>query len=279
MEKTSKILKIILLSLCIILVATCIVFLLAKTLQSLTYIYRNADSETASKIAKDIAYSDEKIYEFENDISSMELELSCANLLIEKSDRFELVTNIEDLSVKQRGTQLTVKEKNRFFNTLTQNEKITIKVPEGTVFDNLELFAGAGNIISDGITTLNLDLEIGAGNVVFKDLSVQKFCDIDGGAGNLTINDGEISNLDLDGGVGNLHIKSRLLGKTDIDFGVGKATLLLSGSREDYKILLQSGLNHITLDGKKVSSGIFGEGKNLIELDGGIGEINISFEQ
>ena len=52
----------------------------------------------------------------------------------------------------------------------------------------------------------------------------------------------------------------------------------LQGEKQSYKIQADKGLGSIKIDRKEISSGeIFGDGQNYIEIDGGIGNIDINF--
>ena len=95
---------------------------------------------------------------------------------------------------------------------------------------------------------------------------------------NLTINGGTLCNLALDMGVGELTLKSRIEGKSDLNYGIGEANLTLLGGREDYQIELDKGIGEARLEGENMrDDSVYGAGRNLIEIDGGIGEINIRF--
>ena len=69
-----------------------------------------------------------------------------------------------------------------------------------------------------------------------------------------------------------------MLGKSNLRFGVGKANLTLIGSKDMYKIDIENGLGSITVDGKTVTDfGSSGNGQNYIEIEGGVGTVDIAF--
>ena len=81
-------------------------------------------------------------------------------------------------------------------------------------------------------------------------------------------------------GVGKLTLKSRIEGKSDLDYGVGETDLILLGSKDDYKIELDKGVGEARLDGESMrDDSVYGSGENFIQIDGGIGEINIEFSE
>lgn len=62
--------------------------------------------------------------------------------------------------------------------------------------------------------------------------------------------------------------------------GIGETSLVLVGTDNDYKIELDKGIGEAWLDGKKMSDDSFyGSGSRRIEIDGGVGELNISFTE
>ena len=94
----------------------------------------------------------------------------------------------------------------------------------------------------------------------------------------MSIRESVINDLDLDMGVGEINLTSSLTGKNEINAGVGNLNIDLQGERESYKIQADKGLGAIKIDGKEISNGeTFGNGENYIEVDGGIGNIDIDF--
>jgi hypothetical protein len=63
-----------------------------------------------------------------------------------------------------------------------------------------------------------------------------------------------------------------------LDLGVGESNITLLGSKEDYKLDLEKGIGNITVDGKNVTDyGSSGNGRNTVEISGGVGAINVVF--
>ena len=80
-------------------------------------------------------------------------------------------------------------------------------------------------------------------------------------------------------GVGELNLTGELSGKSSIDYGVGETNIVLLGTDDDYKVKLDKGIGEATIDGIKMSDdSVYGAGKNYIEIDGGVGELSISFK-
>lgn len=130
----------------------------------------------------------------------------------------------------------------------------------------------------DNLRANALKIELGAGELKAGRLEATDNAEIDGGAGSVTISGGCLNNADIDMGIGELNLTSELGGKSSIDYGVGETNLVLIGTDNDYKIELDKGIGEAWLDDRKMSDdSVYGEGKNVIEIDGGIGELNIKF--
>lgn len=70
-----------------------------------------------------------------------------------------------------------------------------------------------------------------------------------------------------------------LTGETDFDLGVGESNITLIDNNDDYKLDIEKGLGNITVDGTSVSNiKEQGKGNNSIEVSGGIGAINLKFQ-
>ena len=80
-------------------------------------------------------------------------------------------------------------------------------------------------------------------------------------------------------GVGNLTLTSYLLGTNDISAGIGSIELNLIGTYDEYRILANKGIGSIKLDGNSIDSDTYyGTGNNQINIDGGVGSIDIHFK-
>ena len=84
--------------------------------------------------------------------------------------------------------------------------------------------------------------------------------------------------MDLDLGVGKFELTSSLLGSNKIKAGIGSLELNLLGDKEDYLIKANKGIGTIRVDEAVVSDdSTIGTGENTIKIDGGIGNIDVSF--
>ena len=145
-------------------------------------------------------------------------------------------------------------------------------------FKNVKISAGAGKIQVENINTENLDLELGAGETIINKLNVTNDCKIESGAGKVSILSGKIDDLNLD--IGIIEITSSITGNSKIDAGIGNLDLRIQDNKENYTIESDSGIGNIKIDGTKISDDSkYGNGKNIIKIDGGIGNIDIEFNK
>ena len=226
------------------------------------------------------AVGEMQIYPIEGEISSLSLSLSGAELKIKTSDEFSVESNHNYISVKSDTGQLCINETKKLFSVYPRGVTVILNIPEGFAFDEATVETGAGKVEIDSLSADVLKLSLGAGKAEIGNLTANSRADIDGGAGELKIDGGRLCNLKLDMGVGELTLKSRIEGQSRLDYGIGETKLTLLGSREDYKIEIDKGIGEAKLAGESMrDDSVYGAGENRIEVDGGIGAINIEFAE
>lgn len=214
-----------------------------------------------------------------SDFTSISVNLSAAELEIKTGDKFAVETNHKYLKCEEQDDILKISETRTLFASHSGGMKVILTVPKGIHFDYVDIRAGAGSVTIDELSSNMLDIELGAGELKAGELVATYKAEIDGGAGSVTISGGRLNNADIDMGVGELNLTSELSGKSSIDYGIGETNLVLIGEEDDYKIELDKGIGEAWLAGRKMSDdSVYGAGENFIEIDGGIGELNIIFK-
>jgi len=219
-----------------------------------------------------------------DNIKNLKIDIGYSRLEIKPGTKLKVEANSknETITTKKVGETLTIKENNNWniFNDEIDSY-ITITIPQNYYFEKVKIEAGSGQINISNIQTKEFDLEVGAGNVSISNILVEGKTDIDGGAGKVVIKNSNLSNLDLDVGVGEFQIlNTYLLDNSDIDAGIGKLEVNLKGKLEDYKIIPQRGLGSFTISGNEVEDNkTYGQGKNKIKIDAGVGKVDISFNE
>ena len=227
----------------------------------------------------DAVLDDIQTYTVSEQITNLEVSINAADFTIKQADSFSVESNLKHLTVEENNGVLKIKETKKFNGTYS-DAVLILYIPKEFAFERADIITGAGKMTVDTLSAATLNLEFGAGEVQIESLIATSSSDIDGGAGKITIADGSLNNLDLDMGVGQLNLTSAVLGNSEFDLGVGETNIVLIGSKDDYEIDVEKGIGSITLDGKTVSDfDSIGSGNNRIDIDGGIGAINLSFEE
>lgn len=212
-----------------------------------------------------------------NDSKIIDINIASSNITFKRGDNLKAETNNEYITIEESSDRLTIKEKKHSWFK-TNNTDLIIYIPENYIFDGISIEAGAGKVDIKDFSTKKLYLELGAGKALINNITTINNTKIDGGAGDLTISNSTLHNLDLDLGVGKVDISSKITGISDIESGVGKVNIALVGSIDDYKIFLDKGLGTTSIDGIKVEDeSIYGNGNNRIDIEGGVGSIDVVF--
>lgn len=211
-------------------------------------------------------------------VSILEIDVKYANLTIKTGDDLKAETNNKYITINQDGNKIIISDKKRsWFNN--DKSDLIIYIPENLIFDGVSIETGAGKVEIDSLSAKILEFNLGAGKTSINNLIVLGNAEIDGGAGEFTILNGNISNLDLDTGVGKCTLRSELIGNNEIDVGVGELNITLLGNKEDYRVIAEKGIGSIKLENKNIKSEqVYGTGSNNINVSGGVGSININFE-
>ena len=165
---------------------------------------------------------------------------------------------------------------------LNSNESnLIIYIPENMLtIDETKIETGAGKINIGSLNTQSLYLELGAGDVYIENVIANQETKIDGGVGKTELKSCEINNLKANLGMGEFVFSGKLTNKTEINSGVGGISINLMDDKENYTIKVSKGLGRVTLAGQKLETDrVYGTGKNYLDIDGGIGEIKINFEE
>lgn len=230
-------------------------------------------------LRKNKAIGEMKTIDFENsEVATLDIDVAFTNLTIKTGETLKAETNNSNINCKQNYQNLQIKEKSRKWFGNNGEGDLVVYVPKNIEFETIRINAGAGKINIESLNTKELLLNLGAGNTEISRVNVSQKCSIDGGVGKLSILSGTINNLDLDIGIGQTDLVSKITGKSDINSGIGKVSIRLLGDKDNYKFKINKGIGAIDIAGEEMKDGQeWGNGKNYIDIDGGIGEIKIDF--
>lgn len=211
-------------------------------------------------------------------ISELEISLAANHVKIVKGDSLRVVGDDLDeyFKFEKEGDTLKISSRKtgKFIGLGSKPRNLTIYVDS---LDELDIESGAGMVSVDGIELNKLEAEQGAGEFKLINLDLAS-CEIDGGAGKITIKDSKIRNLSVESGIGNIEISGDIYGETDIDSGVGNIKLNLTRAKEEYRFEIDKGFGNVRIDNENINNDTnYGNGTNKIDIDGGVGNIDISF--
>ena len=208
-----------------------------------------------------------------NNINNLEIDLKNYNLTIKKADKFKIdYDKTANLKFQNKHNKLIIKQVG-FFNK--KKLEVSLYIPDN--FNVIEIDQELGSININDISIQSLEVDIASGDLKINNVNILK-TNIDGAKGEININSSVLNNFELDSGVGQVNITAALLGNSQIDSGIGDVNLTLVGSDEEYKVDCEKGTGKITINGiNQKGNAIYGNGFNYIEIDGGMGNIDIQF--
>lgn len=214
------------------------------------------------------------IQTYEN-IEKLDVELSNAALEIVQGSDFSVSSYDNRIKVKNSSGKLKVTESSI---GSFDGRKVTITIPQGFVFESVTVESGAGTVTADVLQCKKFDLEVGAGEVSVDMLKVLSNADIEVGVGKLNVLNSEINNLSLEVGVGEGELTGVLTGKSEIDAGIGEVNLTITQPKENYTVKAETGIGSMIIGGERIKGDcVLGSGTNILEINGGIGSIDVKF--
>lgn len=269
MSKAQEVIKYLALALAFFLIITiisCIMFAF-KFFGSFLGLTKSDNTKSAEKVL---------IEDINNNLRYLDVDVATINVQIKTGKTFKVETNSDYIDIKQNNSKVFVIEKDHNLFGRKNDKTLTIYIPEDLTLDEVKLECGIGNVDISSINLLKGDFNFGIGNAVINYINVTNELSLDGGIGNTTIKNGLINNLELDTGMGNTKLDVELVGNNKIDSGVGKVELNLLPSVSGYSFKVDKGIGSVKYNDKKMGNETqFGFGSNIIEIDGGMGEIVI----
>lgn len=221
---------------------------------------------------------DVKTFDDYIDIRKIDVELNDIGLEILEGSEYKIEKKSlrKDVRINFSNGELKIKENGSSWWGGSKGT-VVIYVPANVILDELDIDMGAGRTDIEGVEARSLTLDMGAGTVFMDNCKFDK-ADIEGGAGRTDITDSTFKNLEMQTGVGSTKIEGYILGNSKIEAGVGSLKMNLYGSKNSYTIRTEKGIGSVRIDGNKAES-TYGSGENFIQLEGGVGSIDIDFKE
>lgn len=211
-----------------------------------------------------------------------------------ETDQIEIAVNAPKKNAyqcKKEGNTLKLVDKtsryswNALYRRLRDKVEIMIAIPQGTVFDEVELTTDAGGIeISHAVEAKKVRFELDAGELIAGEVTAEDAFSVETGAGNLEIAQFTTEYLDVDCGVGKTELHGEAFKEVEAKCGVGQIVLDLKGEEDDYDYEISCGLGSVRLNGKTYSTlstekEIDHHAGRKIELECGVGEIEVTVKE
>ena len=180
-----------------------------------------------------------------------------------------------EISYNPNMTKIGILSMPRINFGITKTPVINIYLPEGKLFDEINFNGGVGTISAEYLNAQSVYIDGGVGTVDVKNMTAENL-KVDGGVGTIKINGTVNGSTRIDGGVGTVDITGELNGDVKLATGVGSASLNLTGDVNDYNVRANTGVGTIRLNGAKISDSGQNGGKYSMNIDAGVGSININ---
>ena len=250
-----------------------------------------------------------EVYELPQNCEELTVTADVGSVFIQKGEKAELKTEhvvSQWLTVTEENGVVTVSyippDEKAVEGMDTDSHHLTLTLPEDWMPEKAALTAGTGPFYMDGAEAKDLFLHQGAGQMMLKHVTAENL-ELECG-GDLA--EGEhlqvAKNLTIHGGMGNVDFAGSLGEKILLDGGTGKISLTMPETAEDYDISGSFFTRNVTVNGKTLEPEVSveqnggdldswkmdfdedftvpkqkTEGKKQIQIDGGTGEVALTF--
>lgn len=129
-----------------------------------------------------------------------------------------------------------------------------------------EFDLGAGDCDVNSLGCDDASIDLGAGDCDIIGITAARTLKIENGAGNITVQNGDVGGVDIDSGAGDFDFSGSINGDIDADVGAGNCTFTLSNPESDYRF---------KGDGERRYGS--SDGRYTVDIDSGAGDITFTF--
>ena len=219
---------------------------------------------------------------FLEEVKRIQMEIDCANLLIQESVETEQITvdaKYEETGeyscqIKDETLKIKYRWKKRKKHFEDVSDSITIIMPASASFEKAELELGAGKAeIELAAQVQKAFFDVGAGNLAICKCKVNDKLEINVGAGKVKMDQMTAAETNVECGVGSFSFNGTINGNLKVECGVGDCEILLDAEEKDYNYEVSGGIGKVTVNGSRY--GGFGA-SHSVKNEGAIGTIQIS---
>jgi hypothetical protein len=210
------------------------------------------------------------------DYNKLIIETNVSKLTLKTGEQFRILTNNDAVSIQENNNDISIIDnRKKVFYQNGKDLELIVVLPKANSLNEINIKTGVGKVVIEELNTKKAMIDVGVGEVKINDINVVNNIKINGGAGKITIHKGRINNLNADLGIGEFNADIVLIGSNKIKAGIGQINLSLTDSLKNYTLDVEKGIGNIFLNKSKIETATIGNGEQLIDINGGIGEINI----
>ena len=239
---------------------------------------------------KEFDFSQEECSNIKNlnldvDYGTVQIEETQENQGIHVEVKYRKSNTRRKINVAMEGNTLKVVEDSHKKIINNDNTRVTIQIPAGMNFTDVNLSNSAGEIILNReISAENLSITVGAGTCqTDAKLTAAKKLYAEAGVGEIELSQVEAGKMELKTGVGAIDVERAAADEMILNSGVGSIEVMAEGTESDYNYRISCGIGEVEI-GESTYSGlgstkeVRGQGNKTIDIDCGVGEVSVEFE-
>lgn len=223
------------------------------------------------------------------DVKELSIDLNYAELNIGLSDTDTFKVKAENVlrgfTCDNKNGKLTIKDNSRRYKVLGNNwhPVVYLYIPKQVNFEKVELGVGLGTINASNLQTDDLIIDIGAGSFD-ADLITAKTSSLKVGTGELEIDQFITDDTNINCGTGKIELTGKINKNAVVECGLGNINLSLENKESDFNYKVSSGIGSIqigeqSIGGMATSKSIGNNAKQDMDIDCGVGSIEINFDE
>lgn len=223
------------------------------------------------------------------DIRELDLSLGAGTFTISEKDETD---GLIDLYVRGKGdVDFYVKDNSLHVEGFKGNKlligvgemdnQITLRIPKGMGFDEIDLEIGAGSMDICNLKARELDANVGAGELIIDKAEITSFS-AEIGAGQLSACEMYVWEADVEVGLGSLSYVGAIEQELDAQCGMGNMDFQLKGNEKDHNYEIECSAGSIQLNGWEISAMaaekyVNNGAASTFELSANMGNITLNF--
>ncbi len=250
----------------------------------------NYDLDSAMNFSRehDILKGNVDKYALEGTVRSLDIDAGgCTFRAVSSGDDFYYVEaeNVSRFQGYVEGETLYIKSTtgSRRWNNMWEGSEITLYVPEGSAYDEVEIELGAGMLDFDGLNAKKISLEAGVGQITAADVKADRL-EVSAGMGQITLRNMNVGKLDAEVGMGEIYAEGTVDGDIEAECSMGNLELQLSGREQDFNYRLEGAMGSLSLGDDSYSG--FSQMKKIdngaarsMRIECSMGNVTVRFEE